>query len=221
MIPRKLTATRLQGIEEPSPPLWERLLLCFSLRNTLPRLLSLQRARNSIGIFDGLRALSMLWVVVGHHWLWIFKQWPSNMSAVIALGDRLSFQAVAATPFAVDTFFFISGFLVCYSCLNMLNRRKSFPWLKFYLHRYLRITPAYAFVMMIFVQVRGKAVELTYWTKALLAPVAPSTPCPWLDFMPHHHLTWLVCPSRSLPFWALVRSFTGSSPACQWSPARA
>ena len=144
----------LQGIEEPLEPLWVRVLLAFSLRSNLPRLLSLSRGRSTIAVFDGMRSLSMLWVILGHSWLWIFKQWPSNMSALIDLGQRLSFQVVAATSYAVDTFFFISGFLVCFSCLNVLARRQRFPWARFYLHRYLRITPAYAFTMLIFVQVR-------------------------------------------------------------------
>ncbi|EDQ84551.1 uncharacterized protein MONBRDRAFT_12668 [Monosiga brevicollis MX1] len=144
-------STPFQGITEPQPPAWQRCLLAFSLRTNLPRLLSMQRNRHSIAIFDGMRSLSMLWVILGHSWLWIFKQWPQNMVAVIALGDRLSFQAIAATSYAVDTFFFISGFLVCYSCLTVLKKRKTLPWLRYYLHRYIRLTPSYALVMLLFV----------------------------------------------------------------------
>lgn len=135
-------------------PRMVRALLAFSAWSNASLLFSRRRRRGSVALFDGMRAISMLWVILGHTWLWIFKQWPSNMETFIALGDRTSMQAVINAQYAVDTFFYISGFLVLHSCFGLLDRRKRFPFLRYYLHRYFRITPTYAFVMLIFVNVR-------------------------------------------------------------------
>lgn len=39
---------------------------------------------------------------------------------------------------AVDTFFFISGFLVVYVIMNMREKKMKINWIVFILHRYLR-----------------------------------------------------------------------------------
>jgi peptidoglycan/LPS O-acetylase OafA/YrhL len=50
----------------------------------------------------------------------------------------------------VDTFFFLSGFLVCLTLLRQLDRNDGrFNPLLFYLHRYLRLTPALAAVILL------------------------------------------------------------------------
>ena len=51
----------------------------------------------------------------------------------------------------VDAFFLMSGLLVCLSLLRQLDRNKgSFNVLRYYFHRYVRLTPLYA-VMIAFV----------------------------------------------------------------------
>lgn len=48
-------------------------------------------------------------------------------------------------PMAVDTFLFISGALMTYSFLKTMRKPKArFNILLYYLHRYLRLTPALA-----------------------------------------------------------------------------
>ena len=46
-----------------------------------------------------------------------------------------------------------SGFLVCHSILCLLDSGRKFKWILFYLHRYIRLTPTYAFIMLIYIQV--------------------------------------------------------------------
>jgi peptidoglycan/LPS O-acetylase OafA/YrhL len=66
----------------------------------------------------------------------------------------LGFQFIVNALYAVDMFFFLSGFLVCYTVLGLLARKHATPWWQYYLHRYLRITPAYAYIMLIHIFVR-------------------------------------------------------------------
>ena len=49
----------------------------------------------------------------------------------------------------VDTFFLMSGLLVCLSLMRQLdrNRKGSFNVWRYYLHRYVRLTPLYALVI--------------------------------------------------------------------------
>eukprot|EP00163_Fabomonas_tropica_P012730 TRINITY_DN2408_c0_g1_i1.p1 TRINITY_DN2408_c0_g1~~TRINITY_DN2408_c0_g1_i1.p1 ORF type:complete len:373 (+),score=36.55 TRINITY_DN2408_c0_g1_i1:438-1556(+) len=45
---------------------------------------------------------------------------------------------------------FLSGFLVCYLTLGYLQRTQgTFPWLRFYLHRYWRLTPTLIFMVLV------------------------------------------------------------------------
>ena len=59
---------------------------------------------------------------------------------------------------SVDTFFYLSGFLVAYSILPALDKFKGSASLlpPIYLHRYLRLTPAYLAVIGFLATIRGK-----------------------------------------------------------------
>ena len=46
---------------------------------------------------------------------------PSNLSYFIQQMEMPSMNLIFNAPYAVDTFFFLSGFLVCYSMLNLLD----------------------------------------------------------------------------------------------------
>jgi len=63
-----------------------------------------------------------------------------------------SFSVVLSAPYAVDTFFFLSGLLTAYVLLSTLLKRngkmQSIPTI--YLHRYIRMLPLYLMVMLIF-----------------------------------------------------------------------
>jgi peptidoglycan/LPS O-acetylase OafA/YrhL len=57
-------------------------------------------------------------------------------------------QAIGIGFFSVDSFFFLSGVLVAYLTLREMERRRGrFPFLTYYLHRYLRLTMVYAFLL--------------------------------------------------------------------------
>ena len=54
-------------------------------------------------------------------------------------------QTITNATVSVDTFFFMSGLLVCYFLLRELERNKGkFNVGLYYIHRFLRLTPVYA-----------------------------------------------------------------------------
>lgn len=56
---------------------------------------------------------------------------------------------ITSGTLSVDTFFLMSGFLMSFLTLKELDKRKFINPLFSYLHRYIRLTPAYALIMLV------------------------------------------------------------------------
>ena len=123
-------------------------ITAFSLYKTLPALFATKQAASVITSMNGLRVMSMFWVILGHVYVWVlFTGQGDNITQIIAVMKRFSFQAVGNAFFAVDSFFFLSGVLVAYLTFRQMKKTGRFPVLHYYIHRYLRLTPTYAFVL--------------------------------------------------------------------------
>ncbi|KAJ8878726.1 hypothetical protein PR048_019312 [Dryococelus australis] len=118
----------------------ERAALSFSLRRTVPELLS--AADGDVRCVHGLRALGTAALYLAHR--------------VIVVGhtpylNRDHFVQVAAQPWTMvfrasivytDTFLFLSGLLAAYSLSKELARTGNVDWRRRLLARYIRLTPA-------------------------------------------------------------------------------
>jgi len=135
----------------------------FSFARNLNSLFTVRHRNPGLGTFDGLRVISMLWVILGHTLAIMASVGFVNPWALLPPGGMLGQwigQLFFSARFAVDTFFFMSGFLVVYVMLRRFEDKavkqgvaKTSPgfisWLPFfYIHRYLRIVPLYAFLML-------------------------------------------------------------------------
>ena len=119
----------------------------FSLFQTIPALLATKQGPGVITSLNGLRVISMTWVILGHSHAFLGMN-IDNFSVMESVLSRFSFQAVENAFFSVDSFFFLSGVLVAYLTLREMGRLDGrFPYLHFYVHRYLRLTPTLAFVV--------------------------------------------------------------------------
>ena len=120
----------------------------FSLFKVLPQILSMKQPPSAITSVNGLRVISMFWVILGHTHLFSLITGVDNPTHLKSTLSRFSFQAIGNGFFAVDTFFLLSGLLVAYLSMCQMKRKNGrFPFLAYYLHRYLRLTPTYAFVL--------------------------------------------------------------------------
>ncbi|CAM9228319.1 unnamed protein product, partial [Phaeothamnion confervicola] len=147
--------------------------------------------RTELSCFEGLRVLSMLWVVLGHILAVQASVGYTNPEAVFppnGLVSQLVGQLFFSARFAVDTFFFVSGFLVVYVMLrrfgssmddggdgsNGRNGGKGggngrglgrlSDWLPFfYVHRILRITPIYMVCLLVWWKVAVFLGEGPFW----------------------------------------------------------
>ncbi|KAK3265637.1 hypothetical protein CYMTET_25694, partial [Cymbomonas tetramitiformis] len=135
-------------------------LLQFALRQNATRLVGPRKGANDFGCLDGLRVLSMGWVILGHILVYAVFRGLTNMEALLPPDGKISefaFSTIVMGAFyAVDTFFWLSGFLFTKSVLKLMEANQHsqdartfftrvYP--KIILARWLRLTPIYAFVM--------------------------------------------------------------------------
>ena len=123
-------------------------IAAFSILKIVPQILSTKQPPSAITSINGLRVMSMFWVILCHTHYWTLLTGVENPLLIKSVASRFTFQAIGNAFFSVDSFFFLSGLLVAYLTMRQMKRKNGrFPFLTYYLHRYLRLTPTYAFVL--------------------------------------------------------------------------
>ncbi|XP_070534771.1 nose resistant to fluoxetine protein 6-like [Ptychodera flava] len=131
-------------------------LVAFSVLNAGRKILSPPKGSRSIGCLNGIRVLSMFWLILYHTWLFLGSSWsyldnPRYVTEEVR--RRLATQALVAGDLGVEAFLVLSGLLVTYLTLRQIDRNGGplrVNWGLFYLHRYWRLTPVYAFCLMMY-----------------------------------------------------------------------
>ncbi len=72
---------------------------------------------NYLNIFNGIKAVCMFWVIMGHLFT-VRLKYDVNITSVSTEVEKPIFMPVLATFLSVDVFFFIGGFLVAYSFMR-------------------------------------------------------------------------------------------------------
>jgi len=132
----------------------KKLLLSFSMLRNLKSLLKTDQLPGQIHCLHGMRFFSMSWVVLGH--TPFFGQ--NSIDNAVPMGEyflnHVGFQVVANAFFSVDSFFFLSGLLVTFLGMKELEKRSgkmNIPMA--YLLRWIRLTPPYAFLILMLVSI--------------------------------------------------------------------
>ncbi|XP_005101742.1 nose resistant to fluoxetine protein 6-like [Aplysia californica] len=132
---------------------WQKALLAFSVPRNTGRILSTRAGHGNIGCLHGIRVLSLAWVILGHVIMTLgFGGTFVNTLDVFALETTLPFQLILNAPLAVDTFFFMSGFLTAYLFMKECGPKmmvKGKTMILYYVHRYWRLTPPMMIWLMI------------------------------------------------------------------------
>jgi len=134
-------------------------LSLFGGSGTLDKLVDLP-AYKPTDCLNGLRVLSMAWIILGHTFLMPTGiSGYSNYENVVknplnsdVAENTYGFSLILSAQSGVDTFFFLSGFLLSYLTLKELRGGKVKLWAAIVL-RYVRLTPSLAFVMLLFYKV--------------------------------------------------------------------
>ncbi|KAM8719653.1 hypothetical protein ACLKA7_005821 [Drosophila subpalustris] len=140
--------------------IYSELLLSFSAITNFNAICDRNVGADTIPCIHGLRAFSMAWVILGHTCIVVFK-YSDNMEMRKKVEQNFFFQAITNGPFSVDTFFFISGFLISYlyfrtnakGKLNKLSKGANeftagtYHFFGLVAYRFMRLTAPYLFVL--------------------------------------------------------------------------
>ena len=145
-----------------------QMLVAFSLKENIRFVFEVPKGAGArFGCLEGMRSLSMCWVILGHHFLFggqhqhvKNKEYNGQIQGPQKAGGLL-FEAVLQGEYSVDSFLFIGATLLSFLLLKDLD--KSNGWFSsgagvvrmilFYVNRYLRITIPYALAMAVFIGV--------------------------------------------------------------------
>ena len=100
-------------------------------------------------VLNGVRVLSMLYVILGHAYYNVLLVPTSNPDYVPTLVQPLWWQPVPGGFFAVDVFFFLSAFLGASMMLMKFEKRKKLNFGMIYFHRFYRLSPN-VFLLILF-----------------------------------------------------------------------
>ena len=152
-----------EAAQEP-PGLASEMLRSFSLIQNMKFIFQKPSGSSQrLSCLEGMRSLSMTWVILGHHFAFGFRylhaqNWNYIYNILGNHGGGVLVEAIMQGDYSVDTFMFIGATLASFLLLKDLD--KSNGWfhgrglirmLLFYVNRYLRLTIPYALVMGVYI----------------------------------------------------------------------
>ncbi|KAB0799351.1 hypothetical protein PPYR_07231 [Photinus pyralis] len=139
--------------------------MAFSIYTNTKRLISTRSTDpSSITCIYGLRVISMAWIVLGHTYLSHCHLFASNNVYLLKWVKEDSTMFVMGALSGVDTFLVISGFLIVYVTAIARERGTPIHILVFYGHRLVRLTPALAGMILVYVGVFSHLGDGPFWT---------------------------------------------------------
>ncbi|GBP20422.1 Nose resistant to fluoxetine protein 6 [Eumeta japonica] len=141
------------------------LYICFSVYTNTQRLLTFKAGADSLDCLDGIRAISIIWVIVGHTHSTATEFPIQNLLRISEWIQSYNSLWIMAAPLSVDTFFMMSGLLCVYTVAKKGTRRsflKNLPL--FYLHRYLRMFPLLAAAILLQASLAHHVADGPFWS---------------------------------------------------------
>lgn len=116
------------------------------------------RPHDNHAAIDGLRGLSFVWMFMFHCFLYAKYHYGYDKLLLLIEDSPPWLNWLWNADKAVDTFFFLSGFLISGLLFKEYQLTKNIKLWNFYGRRYLRLTPVYVFSILFFFVIRGP-----YW----------------------------------------------------------
>eukprot|EP01061_Rhynchopus_euleeides_P001276 TRINITY_DN10906_c0_g1_i3.p1 TRINITY_DN10906_c0_g1~~TRINITY_DN10906_c0_g1_i3.p1 ORF type:complete len:530 (+),score=128.30 TRINITY_DN10906_c0_g1_i3:100-1590(+) len=141
-----------QAASAPESWVW-KLAACWDVRASLDALLFISPERPT-NFLNGMRVFSIMWVILGHCVAYPTMPGLDNMEDVATeVATNYRWVIVESGLYAVDTFFYMSGFLATYLLMKSFPRTitpfQAVPRvLMIYLDRYVRLTPLFGLVIL-------------------------------------------------------------------------
>ncbi|XP_073949354.1 O-acyltransferase like protein-like isoform X3 [Choristoneura fumiferana] len=128
------------------------LLRCFSVYTNTHRLLTFSATSGAIDCIDGIRSISILWIILGHTVIASINKYTMNLFDFFVIFDQRTNMWLISGELAVDTYLVLSGLLLVYTSKS-IKKIKQMQLLKnihvFYLQRLLRMFPLLGCVVLL------------------------------------------------------------------------
>ncbi|CAF1463929.1 unnamed protein product [Adineta steineri] len=130
----------------------------FSIIRTLQKIFGVPKTEDkaNYSFLNGMRVLALIWIILGHSLLY-GRASSNNTLEVLSWTKNFAFVFITNSSFSVDTFFTLSGFLTAILFIRQVEKNTSkgepefsvHTFIMYYLHRYLRLTPAFMLVVLV------------------------------------------------------------------------
>lgn len=125
-----------------------KLLAAYSIRRNFRYLMA--RPGTNFAVVDGLRAISMLLVLIFHSYMmYAYNQESISVGEMVDAGGYWLSWIVNSDK-GVDVFFVISGFLITSILLRQIDSMGRIRLSNFYVRRFLRLSPVYYFAILLY-----------------------------------------------------------------------
>lgn len=181
----------IKGIQEP-----QHQYIVFRIKRLkMSKIKLLDRSNEHYAFVDGIRAIAILWVIVFHGWLF---QHLSLGNGINSIYNYPIFNWATKGDLGVDMFFVISGFLIGTIIFKEIKVSAHFNFKKFYVRRFLRLTPVYVFSMllnMFFMKSFGDGDITRYWSNILyINNYVDSSPMAWTWSLAIEEQFYIIAP---------------------------
>ncbi|CAH1373621.1 unnamed protein product [Tenebrio molitor] len=135
------------------------IIKCFSVYSNVKNVVKTDLPSDSVTIIHGLKFFGMLWVIMVHA---VFYQsdYLTNVPTAYRLSEDIFAQILSNSTYCVDTYLFLSGFLVAYLFFKSRKNseaaqrqdsyaRKVAQFFMMFANRFLRLTPPYVFIILV------------------------------------------------------------------------
>lgn len=128
-----------------------KILLSFSLYSNFNSLFATkpEHKKDPLDCLNAVRVLSIGWICIWQVQAYrIQNSVLINLDAVADYYSQAGFIVISSGHYAIDTFFWLSGFLQGYLMTLQLNSHKKVNWILIVLHRFVRVLPLYMFILL-------------------------------------------------------------------------
>uniref|UniRef100_A0A1I8EDE3 Acyl_transf_3 domain-containing protein n=1 Tax=Wuchereria bancrofti TaxID=6293 RepID=A0A1I8EDE3_WUCBA len=154
-----LFSTIYQIISNPgtkSRTIKEQILLAFSINQNVGLMFKMPKNRSKvITCMFGIRFLTMIWIIIGHMFAFVAPYIDNVDEYYHDIANNFGNQWIANFLLSVDVFLVLGGTVNAYGFFQKYEEMETKPtwkslkfWLNFYVHRIIRLWPAYFYTMI-------------------------------------------------------------------------